>query len=65
MSPLRVVDNNRGPNFDLRRHGFAGDNRNQAAFAVFREPRRPVFVTPSRCRRGRVDPERPRGGDVA
>jgi hypothetical protein len=66
MSRLRVVWS-RGPNFDLRRHGFAGDNRNQDAFAVFPggEPCRPVFVTPSRYRRGGVDPERPRGGDVA
>ena len=67
MSRLRVVDDNRGPNFDLRRHGCSGANRNQAAFAVFPggEPRRPAFVTPSRYRRDGVDPERPGGGDVA
>jgi len=60
MSRLRVLWS-RGPNFDPDRRDFAEDNRNQAAFAVFREPR----VTPSRYRRGGVDPERPRGGDVA
>ena len=68
MSRLRVVDDNRGPNFDLRQHGSSsGGNSNQAAFAVFPggEPRRPVFVTPSRLRRGGVDPELPWGGDVA
>ena len=67
MSRLRVIDDNRGPNFDLRRHGFSGGDRNQAAFTVFpgSQPRRPVFVTPSRCRRGGVDRERLPGGDVA